>query len=113
MSSNTIAHAIQVLENLLKGLDQAFWEANNLDRKDHIYDLISALHGELSELNKLSVQDHYWNYEPITQEIQLMRAKLTRFQATQTDAVLRATTAKRLEPMVTEALSLLDGPQFI
>jgi hypothetical protein len=113
MSSNTIAHAIEVLEGLHKGLDQAFWEANSVDRKDHIYDLISAVHGELSELNKLSVQDHYWNYEPITQEIQLIRAKLVKFQPLLGDFVVRAVTAKRLEPLIANAVGLLDGQQFI
>jgi len=107
MSSKTIAHAIQVLEGLLKGLDQAFWEANSVDRKDFIYDLIGAVHGELSELNKLSVQDHDLQYEPISEEIQLIGAKLARLQSLSAEFLLRATTTKRLDALINDVKGLM------
>lgn len=107
MSNHSIANAIQILEELLKGLDQAYWEANSLDRKDFFYDLISALHAELSELNKLSVQDHYLEYETISEEFRAARPKLSRLRKLVDDYALRSTTALRLEHLINQALVLM------
>lgn len=107
MPSNSIANAISTLEDLLKGLDQAYWEANSLDRKDFFYDLISALHAELSELNKLSVQDHHLDYESVTEEFRAARPKLSRLRKLVDDFALRSMTAVRLEHLINEAMVLM------
>lgn len=107
MSSNSISNAIQTLEELLKGLDQAYWEANSLDRKDFFYDLIGALHAELSELNKLSVQDHHLEYESVTEEFRAARPKLNRLRKLVDDFALRSATAARLESLINQALGLM------
>jgi hypothetical protein len=107
MSNSSIARAIKVLEGLLSGLDQAYWEANSLDRKDFFYDLISALHAELSELGKLSVQDHDLDYEPVTEEFRTARPKLSRLRKLVDDFALRSTTAVRLENLINEAIVLM------
>ncbi len=108
MSNSTIANAVKILEDLLSGLDQAYWEANSLDRKDFFYDLISSLHAELSELGKLSVQDHDLAYEPITEEFRSARPKLTRLRKLIDDFALRSTTAVRLEALINETLVLIS-----
>ena len=107
MSSNSISNAIETLEELLKGLDQAYWEANSLDRKDFFYDLISALHAELSELNKLSVQDHHLDYESVSEEFRAARPKLSRLCKLVDDFALRSTTALRLEHLINQTLVLM------
>ncbi|ACE83940.1 hypothetical protein [Cellvibrio japonicus] len=107
MSNNSIAKAIRILEGLLRGLDQAYWEANSLDRKDFFYDLISALHAELSELGKLSVQDHDLEYEPVTEEFRAARPKLSRLRKLVDDFALRSTTALSLEGLIDETRVLL------
>lgn len=107
MTNNTIADAITTLEGLLKGLDLAYWEANSLDRKDFFYDLISALHAELSELGKLSVQDHHLEYEAVTEEFRAARPKLSRLHKLVDDFALRSTTAARLENLINEVLVLM------
>jgi hypothetical protein len=107
MSNSSISRAINTLEGLLGGLDQAYWEANSLDRKDFFYDLISALHAELSELGKLSVQDHDLDYEPITEEFRAARPKLSRLRKLVDDFALRSTTAARLENLINEAMVLM------
>ncbi len=107
MSNNSISKAISVLEDLLAGLNQAYWEANSLDRKDFFYDLISALHAELSELGKLSVQDHDLNYEPVTEELRAARLKLSRLHTVANDFALRSTTAARLEYLINEVMALM------
>lgn len=107
MSSNSISTAIRILQDLLSGLEQAFWESNNVDRKDYFYDLISAIHAELSELNKLSVQDHDLDYEPITEEFTAANSKLSRLRKLLDEYVLRSATAARLEGLISEAVVLL------
>jgi hypothetical protein len=107
MTKNSISNAINVLEGLLAGLDQAYWEANSLDRKDFFYDLISALHSELSELGKLSVQDHDLDYEPVTEEFRSVRAKLSRLRKTIDEFALRSSTAARLEHLINDTMLLM------
>ncbi len=107
MACNNISNAIRVLEGLQAGLDQAYWEANSLDRKDFFYDLISALHSELSELGKLSVQDHDLVYEPVTEEFRAARPKLGRLLKLIDEFALRSTTAARLDQLINEAMVLM------
>jgi len=104
--SHSIAKAVKILEELLGGLDAAYWEASSIERKDFVYDLISAIHGELSELGKLSVQDHDLVYEPITLEFRVARVKLTKLRKMLDDFVFRSGTASRLESMINDAVSL-------
>ncbi len=106
MSSNSISSAIPMLEGLQAGLDQAYWEANSLERKDFFYDLISALHAELAELGKLSVQDHDLIYEPVTEEFRSARPKLGRLLKLIDDFALRSTTAKRLDHLINQVIVL-------
>ncbi|HSC67880.1 MAG TPA: hypothetical protein VLC79_09330 [Cellvibrio sp.] len=104
--SKSISDAIRVLEGLLSGLDQAYWEASSIDRKDFFYDLISALHAELFELGKLSVQDHYLDYEPVTEEFRAAGAKLAHLLESVDQFALRSTTAARLARLIDELTTL-------
>jgi len=105
MKNDSIARAIKILEELRIGLDVAYWEASNIERKDFFYDLISAVHSELSEIGKLSVQDHDLSYEPITAEFRAARAKLSKLRNMLDDFVLRSSTAARLEALINEAVT--------
>jgi hypothetical protein len=107
MPDSNISSAIKVLQDLLTGLSQAYWEANSLDRKDFFFDLISALHAELSELGKLSVQDHDLEYEAVTEEFRAVRPKLSRLRKLVDDFALRSTTAARLEHLINETMVLM------
>lgn len=91
----------------MAGFNQAYWEANSLDRKDFFYDLISALHAELSELGKLSVQDHDLDYEPVTEEFRSLRAKLERLSKAVDEFALRSTTAARLAHLINDVMGLI------
>ena len=106
MSVNSIAKAVKVLEELLVGLDLAYWEASAIEQKDFFYDIISALHFELSELSKLSVQDHDVGYEPITKEFRTARLKLAKLRKHLDEYVLRSTTAIRLELLIADVANL-------
>jgi|SRR5690606_9011144 len=102
----SIANAARTLEELRQGLDEAYWEATSIERKDFFYDIISAVHGELSEVAKLSVQDHHLEYEPITQEFRTARAKLSKLRKLLDDYVLRSSTATRLESLISDTVGL-------
>jgi len=102
----SIAKAASILEELLGGLDEAYWEASSIERKDFFYDIISAVHGELSEVGKLSVQDHHLDYETITAEFRAARAKLARLRKLLDEYVHRSSTAVRLEALINETVAL-------
>ena len=101
-----IANAARILEELLGGLDQAYWEAATIERKDFFYDVIAAVHGELSEVGKLSVQDHHLEYEPITLEFRAARVKLSKLRKLLDEYVSRTSTATRLESLISDAVAL-------
>lgn len=104
-----IANAAGVLEELLVGLDQAYWEAATIERKDFFYDVISAVQSELAEVGKLSVQDHHLEYEPITLEFRAARSKLSRLRKLLDEYVSRSSTASRLESLISETVALTAG----
>lgn len=106
MTNASIAKAVKILEGLAAGLDEAYWEASTIDRKDFFYDIISAVHSELSEIGKLSVLDHDLVYEPITAEFRAARAKLSRLRKMLDEFVLRSSTAARLDVLINDAVSL-------
>ncbi len=106
MKNDSIAKAVRILEELRIGLDVAYWEASTIERKDFFYDIIGAVNSELSEIGKLSVQDHDLVYEPITAEFRAARAKLSKLRKMLDEFVLRSGTAMRLETLINDAVSL-------
>lgn len=103
-----IAEAIAILEELVATLDHTYWESNHIDQKDRVYDLINVLHKELSELAKLSIQDHELEYEPISADFRLARSKLSNLRKTIEDSVFRASTAAALEASISATVALSD-----
>ena len=106
MTNDSIAQAVKILEGLATGLDAAYWEASTIEKKDFFYDIISAVHSELSEIGKLSVLDHDLVYEPITVEFRAARAKLSKLYKQLDEFVGRSSTAARLEALISDAVSL-------
>ncbi|BFM11565.1 hypothetical protein R50072_17180 [Simiduia litorea] len=106
MTTMCISDAIVTLEELLGCLDDAYWEASSLEGKDHFYNLINAIHQEMSELNKLSVQDHNLTYEIICSDFRLATTELDSLTAKPHNSVIRSKTAKRLG-QAADALSKL------
>jgi len=106
MTNASIAKAVKILEGLAAGLDEAYWEASSIDRKDFFYDIISAVHSELSEIGKLSVLDHDLVYEPITADFRAARNKLGTLLKVLDEFVTRSSTAIRLETLINDAVAL-------
>ncbi len=92
MSTATVADALREFMGLLELLDDAYWEAGTVEHKDMIYDIISIFSQEVSELNKLSVQDHHFPYEIITEGMRRVIPKLERLDEHKEDVIQRTQT---------------------
>ncbi len=104
----TIAEAIHRLEELLSTLDHAYWESSNIERKDTLFDVISIFALELRELAKLSVEDHYLTYEPISTGARNVQLKLQSMHSQLDTWSIRSTTINNLRlqlPQVANALT--------
>ena len=108
MSVTNIATATRHLEELLHVLDDAYWEAATVERKDAFYATISVLNGELAELAKLSIQDHGLLYQPITSEFRDLKPRLNHLHKLNEDASLRPSTALRLEASIPPVVALIS-----
>ncbi len=107
MASSSIAAAIPVLEELNSVLDRAFWEANSLNAKDAIYDCISSISKELSELGKLSIQDHDLTYEPISGEFKIATRRISIFRKYLDGHIMRSSTLTKLDSSTSALLQLI------
>lgn len=96
----TIASFLTTLSELHDELDNAYWEANCVQHKDIIYNIINIIRIESIELNKLSIQDHHYPYEPITQEVRDLKEKLNAFRKGLEIYVPRSKTALSLEQVL-------------
>ncbi len=108
MDRTTVADAVRSFETLLQVLDNAYWEASEIAHKDVIYDIISIMHMEINELAKLSVEDHYMAYEPITTGFRNSQSKLKMLHANLQYWVNRSSTARLLETELPATISLLS-----
>lgn len=96
MTQTCISDAIEILEELSACLDDAYWEAATIGDKDRFYNLIFAINRELSELSKLSVQDHNLAYERISQEFTQAKDRLNDLKREPEAYVRRSRTAQHL-----------------
>lgn len=108
MDRITVADAVKSLETLLQILDNAYWEASEIAHKDVIYDIIGIMHMEINELAKLSVEDHYMAYEPITVGFRSSQGKLKTLHTNLHRWVNRSSTARLLEAELPATTLLLN-----
>jgi hypothetical protein len=107
MSKPSIADAVDNIENLLAVMDDAYWEASSIDKKDCIYSIIALLHEERAELAKLSIQDHDLPYEPVSSAFKRLQPKLNELRRNLDDVVMRARTAARLEAVINKVVAMI------
>jgi hypothetical protein len=108
MTKPTIAAAAENIEQLLAVMDNAYWEASSVDKKDCIYSIISLLHEERSELAKLSIQDHGLPYEPVSSVFKRLQPKLNTLRRNLDDMVVRPQTAQQLEQLISRVVAMLS-----
>lgn len=103
-----IADACLEFQSLIDVLDDAYWEASTVESKDVIYDILTVFHRELAELNKLSIQDHHYPYEMITDVIRQVSPKLHRLLANVNKLVERTNTQVRINRTLRSAITVVD-----
>ena len=107
MAAIRIADALKSLSELLTGMEDAYWEASSIETKDLFFDLISAVNVEMSELHKLSVQDHDLEYEPVTTQFRRASNRLNGLRKILDEHVHRSTTVAKLELLINDAVALV------
>lgn len=107
MSTTNITKALKVLNPLVAALEEAYWDASEIQLKDRIFDLVTCIHAELNELAKLSISDLDLPYEPITPEFGSCCQKLKWVYSEIENCFPRTKTAKKLKSALPEASSLL------
>lgn len=106
MVNTSIATAAELIESMLNALDDAYWEAGTIEKKDAIYSTIALLQNEKAEIAKLSIQDHDLDYEPITSDFRDVRSKLNALRKSLDDFVMRAKTARELDRLIAKVVAI-------
>lgn len=108
MSKPTIAHVINEYMAFSELLDDAYWEASSIENKDFIYDIISLFSQEMAELNKLSIQDHHYPYEFISEGIRRIVPKVLVLEEQQEHIIQRTTTLTDMREVLSNVIVILE-----
>lgn len=106
MTTPRITDALRILGELHSGLEDAYWESSSVEAKDIFYDLISAVNMEITELSKLSIQDHHLDYEPVTSAFRRAQQHLRELSQQLDQRVARSATLARIESLLSETATL-------
>lgn len=108
MSATTITQASIFISELLEMMENVYWETNSVDVKDQCFNVIRLLQNEVTELTKISVQDHHYAYEVIVCKPSLMHEAFSDLEETLSGEVLRTNTRQQLEPLLAQAHTLFS-----
>lgn len=109
MSQTSVADTLREYLSLLELLDDAYWEASTVQHKDMLYDIISIFHQEVAELNKLSIQDHHYPYEVITEGIRRVIPRLEQLDDQRQEVIQRTQTLTDFRDVVSSVLGILEA----
>lgn len=109
MSETSVADTHREYLSLLELLDDAYWEAASIQHKDMLYDIISIFSQEVSEINKLSIQDHHYPYEVITEGIRRVVPKLERLDESREEVIQRTQTLTDFRDILSSVLGILEA----
>ncbi len=109
MSQTSVADTLREYLSLLELLDDAYWEASTIQHKDMLYDIISIFNQEVAELNKLSVQDHHYPYEVITEGIRRVVPRLEDLDEQRHTIIQRTQTLTDFRDIVSSVLGILEA----
>ena len=108
MSSTTISEATRIIHEAAMALDDLYWEASTIEHKDLVYNLIINLKNEELELNKVSVQDGHYRYEPVSEHFRQIGAQL-RWLSTHLNAIAKRTeTSSQIGLAIQQLIALLS-----
>lgn len=108
--SISIAQASGFIEELLNVIEDVYWECTALDTKNLCFNTVRLLQTELTELTKVSVQDHHYEYEIIAYQDNTVIETLSQLDHMLKDAVLRTQTQNHLRPLMQQAMDVFSRP---
>jgi hypothetical protein len=108
MSKITIAQATNLLNEFVVVLEDVYWEANELAVKDQVFEVVRLLSAELTELQKVSLQDDHYDYEVISTKSSILRDCVKGVQERVLPTVLRNQTKQKLVPYLDNALTAFE-----
>lgn len=103
MSKKTIGEATSFIVELLELMENLYWETNSIDVKDQCFNVVRLLQSENTELTKISVQDHHYEYEVIVCKPSQMEAAIDELEDILAGEVLRQRTREQLIPALKTA----------
>jgi len=96
----SIAKASIYIDELLTAIENVYWEANRVETKDLCFNLIQLLQSEITELNKVSVQDNHYEYEIIAFPPTVMGEATEELKSHLKTCVLRTQTRIQITPLL-------------
>ncbi|MEH6560188.1 MAG: hypothetical protein V7713_02035 [Marinobacter sp.] len=108
MSQTSVADTLREYLSLLELMDDAYWEASSIAHKDMLYDIISIFSQEVSEINKLSIQDHHYPYEVITEGIRRVVPTLEKLDENREEIIQRTQTLTDFRDILSSVLGILE-----
>ncbi|NVK36779.1 MAG: hypothetical protein HWE18_02535 [Gammaproteobacteria bacterium] len=101
--SISISKASVFIEELLAVIEDVYWECTTMEMKNLCFNAVRLLQTELTELTKVSVQDHHYDYEIIAYQDNTVLETLNQLGHMLTDCVLRTQTKNTLHPLLKQA----------
>ncbi len=99
----SITQASVFITELLEILEDVYWESSKINIKNQCFNVVRLLHREITELTKISVQDHHYEYEIIACSREDMNGGLEDLVTQLNGNALRSRTAKQLAPLLEQA----------
>jgi hypothetical protein len=96
----SIAKASVFVTELLEVLEDLYWESPNITVKNQCFNVVRLLQQELTELTKVSVQDHHYDYELIACSAKDMNQCLDELSQLLSSEALRTRTRNHLLPLL-------------
>ena len=96
----SIAQASTFLGELLNVLENLYWESSSLNMKNQCFNGVRLVQQEITELTKVSVQDHHYDYEIIACPEPVMAEVLSQLETLSQEETLRTCTAAQLKPLL-------------
>lgn len=106
--SISISQAMVFIEELLAVLEDVYWECHSMDMKNQCFNAVRLLQVELTELTKVSVQDHHYEYEIIAYQDNTVLDTLNSLDKLLQDTVLRTRTEANLRPLLGQATQVFN-----
>jgi hypothetical protein len=99
----TIAQGSLLVSELLEVFEHVYWESPSVSVKNQCFNVVRLLQQELTELTKVSVQDHHYEYEPIASPARVFAKELNLIMSLLSNEVLRTTTQQQLHDVLEQA----------